>query len=135
MVGIEGLYFVIASTSRARFVRPAPDDSLHTVRVVDSITVGGDSSGANAPDPNAMEIEPDRFTRLLADRINDDFAVDLFAELVLVAAADVLNDLLALLDGPTSASLVGSLAKDLIDIPDLELWPHLRSWVRPGGDA
>jgi hypothetical protein len=36
-----------------------------------------------------------------------------------------------MLDGPTSASLIGSLAKDLTDVPDLELWPHLRSWVRP----
>jgi len=130
MVGIEGLYFVIASTSRARFVRPGPDDNLHTVRVIDSITVAGPGT-RDTGKPVPPDADPDRFARLLAGRINDDFAVDLFAGLVLVAAAEVLTGLLSMLDGPTSASLIGSLAKDLIDVPDLELWPHLRSWVRP----
>jgi hypothetical protein len=143
MVGIESLFFVIADIARARFVRPGPDNSLHTVRVVDSITVAHRDTGPEAgtvPPPDAgPDLGPNsgadsglvRFASLLAQSINNDFAVDLFDGLVLVAEEEVLNAVLAMLDGPTSASLKGSLARNLIDVPDLELWPHLRSWARP----
>jgi hypothetical protein len=125
MVGMDGIYFVIADADRARFVRPGPDGSLHTVARVDLDTVRERGGEPATPQP------PARFTALLAERLNEDFAVDLFVELVLVAEPDVLGELTGLLDAPTGASLIGSLAKNLMDVPDLELWPHLRSWVHP----
>jgi hypothetical protein len=125
MVDIAGLYFVIADAERARFVRPGPDNRLHTIQMVDRTTV---RKSNDEPGPASNVADP--FTSLLVERVNDDFAVDLFSQLVIVAPALILADLLAMIDNPTRESLIGSLARDLIDVPDLELWPHLHEWLR-----
>jgi Bacterial archaeo-eukaryotic release factor family 12 len=124
MVGIAGLYFIMASRNRARFVRQGEDGALHTIEIVDVMTVRSPS----------RRRAPRRFLALLAARIRDDFAVDLFTRLVLVGTPEVLAELTALLDATTTASLIGSLARDLIDVPDLELFPHLRPWLNPDDD-
>jgi protein required for attachment to host cells len=127
MVGTPGLYFVLACDDRARFVRPDPDNGLHTVGAVDFATLS-----KNNIDPlDPIELEAITFARLLAMRINEDFAVDLFTHLVLVAPPRLLNELTAMIDAPTCGSLFGSLAKDLVIVPDLELWPHLLPWIQP----
>jgi protein required for attachment to host cells len=125
MVDIAGLYFVIADGERARFVRPGPDNRLHTIHIVDHTNVRK-SNDERGPASDAA----DPFTSLLVERINDDFAVDLFSHLVIVASPPILNELLAMIDDPTFESLIGSLAKDLMGVPDLELWPHLHEWLR-----
>lgn len=137
MVGIPGLYFVIACEDHARFVRPDPDNGLHTVEVVDLTTLHQGDGPATDPtfvtgSPDPHEWQSVRFARLLAARIDEDFAVDLFSHMVLVAPPDTLRALLALIDGSTGACLYGSLAKNLIAVPDLELWPHLLPWLPPG---
>jgi hypothetical protein len=119
MVGIAGHYFVLASRERARFVRQGGDNFLHTVEMVDVTTV-------RKP---VRRRAPRRFLPLLAMRIGNDFAVDRFTHLVLVGTPEVLAELTGLLDAPTTASVVGSLARDLIDVPDLELFPYLRPWL------
>ena len=137
MTGIPGLYFVIANDAHARFVRPDPENGLHTIRVVDLAAsrgcrgdeAAGSASGNGPSDPNGSERT--RFIRLLGARIDEDFAVDLFTHLVLVAPPRVLRELTAMLDTSTRMSLLGSLAKDLVTVADLELWPHLLPWVRP----
>ena len=47
MVGIPGLYFVIARGDQARFVRPDPDNGLHTVGVADLETLRQNDPDAN----------------------------------------------------------------------------------------
>lgn len=127
---IPGLYFIIARDDRARFVRPDTDDRLHTVGSVTFAGLpetGDDAAGARGP-PGPDE---QGFLLRLARRISDDFAVDLFTHLVIVAPPSVLGELMRLIDGPTTACLYGSLARDLMTVPDLELWPHLLPWIQP----
>ncbi len=127
MVGIPGLYFVLACDHRARFVRPDPENALHTVGGAMLPTLCGRKA-----DPTGLPSRgPTRFASCLARRINADFAVDLFTDLVLVAPPCVLDRLCSQIDDPTRASLLGTLAKDLTVVPDLELWPHLLPWIQP----
>ncbi len=105
MVGIPGLYFVIACDEFARFVRPDTDDGLHTIEVVDSSSISDRDDLGGPAAPSA------RFARLLAAVIEEDLAVDLFTHLVLVAPPDLLRELRASLSPSAHASLVGSLAK------------------------
>jgi hypothetical protein len=89
-----------------------------------------DAAAAAAGARSPPGLEENRFTPRLARRISDDFAVDLFTHLVLVAPSSVLQELMRLIDGPTTACLCGSLARNLVTIPDLELWPHLLPWMQ-----
>jgi protein required for attachment to host cells len=131
VIGIPGLFFVIACKNQARFVRPDQDNGLHTVLAANFTTLGKHAVARAGPldPPDWQQIA---FARLLAMRISEDFAVDLFSHLVLVAPPHVLHELTTMIDAPTSAILVGSLAKDLVWVPDLELWPHLLPWIQPG---
>jgi hypothetical protein len=128
MASIPGLYFVIARSDRARFVRPDPDNCLHTVGFADLTTLRQNDVDATEP-RGPPGLEQTRFVPLLARRIAEDLAVDLFTHLVLVAPPRVLQELTGLTDAPTTASLFGTLARDLMTVPDLELWPHLLSWL------
>jgi len=141
--------FVIADGGHARFVQPAADNGLHTIAAVDSVTVHkrdrdlvSDRSGrsfesasaarhAYTPRHDPHEQEKTRFTHLVANRINEEREADLFNELVVVAPPSVLTELTDALDAPTKAVLLGTLAKDLVKVPDHELWPHLKQWARP----
>lgn len=145
----QKLCFVIADGGHARFVRPASDFSLHTFDAVDSEDVHkrdhdlvSDRSGrshesdsasrhAYTPRHDPHEMAKDRFAQLVAARINEDSAADVFTGLIVVAPSHVLKELTEALDAQTSAKLLGSLAKDLVKTPDHELWPHLKEWVRP----
>jgi protein required for attachment to host cells len=145
----HNLCFVIADGGRARFVRPASDNALHTFEAVDSTTVHkrdrdlvSDRPGrafesatvgrhAYTPRTDPHELAKDRFTHAVARRVNEDSAASVFNGLVVVAPAHVLSELIEELDVPTKAKLLGSLAKDLVNTPDHELWPHLKPWVRP----
>jgi protein required for attachment to host cells len=73
----------------------------------------------------------DRFSHLVAKLVNEVSTEDVFNELVVVAPSHVLSELTDALDVPTRAKLLGTLAKDLVKVPDRELWPHLKEWVRP----
>jgi hypothetical protein len=119
----SGLCFVIATATRARFVRPGPDNRLHTIR-----TMGTAQGGCRS---NQVP-----FVGGLADRINDDFASDLFVNLVLLAPTPVLHDLLARVVVPPGSSLEGRDA-DLMNVPDDQLGPSMQPWLldaAPGVD-
>jgi Protein required for attachment to host cells len=120
MVEMPGLYFVIANADRARFVRPDPTNSPHTIRTIDAITLQNQPGGA--------------FPDALARIIEDEFAVDLFTDLVLVAPSALLRALTAAIDAPTRASLIGSLTADLVAVPDDQLRLFLDPWL-PTGEA
>ena len=143
------LCFVIAYGGHARFVRPAPDNALHTFEAIDSTTVHkkdqdlvSDRPGrsfesssiarhAYAPRTDPHEMAKDRFAHTVAGKVNEDAAAGVFNELVVVAPAHVLSELTDALDLPANVKLLGNLAKDLVKTPDHELWPHLKELVRP----
>lgn len=143
------LCFIIADGGHARFVHPAGDNALHTIEALDSATLhkashdlGSDRPGrsgesasparhAYSPRHDPHEMEKTRFAQLVAERMRQDSAADAFHELVLVAPPHVMSELTEALDPPTRAKLIGTLAKDLTKVPDHELWPHLKEWVRP----
>ena len=72
-----------------------------------------------------------KFADLVAEQICAASKADEFHELVLVAPAHVLAELQDKLDSTTRAKLTGTLAKDLVHVPNHDLWPHLKEWVRP----
>lgn len=118
------LLFVVADAEHVRFVRPVDaDNTLHSysrVRVED---------GHRGATHHAHEEDKDRFPVWIAEQLND--ATATYDALVLVAPAHRLNILRDHLAQTASAKLVGTLDKDLTKVPDEELWPHLREWVRP----
>jgi protein required for attachment to host cells len=143
------VWFVIADGGHARFVRPASDNALHTFQAVDSVTLhkrdhdlvsdrpgrafesGAAARHAYTPRTDPHEMAKDQFTREVARMINATSAADGFHDLVVVAPSHVLNELTECLDPATKAKLLGSLAKDLVNTPDHQLWPHLKGWIRP----
>jgi protein required for attachment to host cells len=149
MVQHHNLCFVIADGGHARFVRPASDNALHTFEAVDAVTLhkhdrdlvsdrpgrsfesGATARHAYTPRTDPHEMAKDEFTRVVARKVNEDSAANVFNELVVVAPSHVLSELTDALDAPTRARVLGTLAKDLVKTPDHELWPHLKEWVRP----
>jgi hypothetical protein len=115
MVEMPGLYFVIANADRARFVRPDPTNTPHTIRIIDAIALQNHSLGP--------------FADALARIIDEEFAVDLFTDLVLVAPSALLQALTAAIEAPTRASLLGCLTADLMPVPDDQLRPFLDAWL------
>src|SRR5690242_14456922 len=114
MQDLPGLIIVITDGHRARIVRPGPDNTLHTTQTVDFAT---DTGSQNRPEDQASGTAPRRrrrrpargrssrdsgshsepeqlpFARLLAARLSEDVAVDLFSDLVLVGPRRMLSDL------------------------------------------
>ncbi len=134
MVEMAGLYFVIAGDNRARFIRTGPDELPHTIQTVDVTNVikpGHAPAGA----PHSDESAQVRFTRLLAARISDDVAADVFTALVLIAPRPMLRELKDRIDGPTRASLIGTSARDLVPVPDEKLPLFLKKWIGPANGA
>jgi protein required for attachment to host cells len=141
--------FVIADGGHLRLVKPAEDNALHTVEAVDAATVHkkthdlvSDRPGrshesatvtrhAIAPRHDPHELEKIRFAHFIGEKLNEDNAAGLFNELILVAPAPILAEMRDKLDKPTEAKVTGTLAKDLTKVPDHELYPHLKQWVRP----
>ncbi len=145
----HNLCFVIADGGHARFVQPASDNGLHTIRAIDSATIHkrdhdlvSDRPGrsfesastgrhAYAPRHDPHDQEKLRFAHLVAEKVNEEAAAELFDELVVVAPCAVLSELTDALDRSTRAKVLGTLAKDLVKVPDHALWQHLKEWVRP----
>ncbi len=143
------LLIAIADGEHARFVRPGEDGALHEEAVLQSPTAHmrsaelrtdhpgaifhSDSSAhhALAPHSDPKTLEKGNFAEVVAARLNTGAAQGAFDDLVLVATPRSLNAIRQHLDAATVARVVGTLAKDLVKIPDAELWPHLRRWVRP----
>jgi protein required for attachment to host cells len=145
----RNLLIVIADGEHVRFLRSAADNALHSDSAFDSISahlrssdLGSDHPGASfhtgstghhalAPrhDPHAMEQE--KFGDEIARQLNTAAAGDAFQHLVVVAPSHVLSAIRGALNAATEARVIGTLAKDLVKVPDSELWPHLKEWVAP----
>jgi protein required for attachment to host cells len=74
-------------------------------------------------------MEKEKFARFVADELNAASARDDFDELLLVAPARTLHEVREALNPVAQSRLVGTLEKDLVKIPDHELWPHIKDWV------
>jgi protein required for attachment to host cells len=153
MLKSGNLLFVIADGEHVRFVRPAEDNTFHSDATLDSFSAhkrpadfGSDHPGASchpgssahhalAPRHDMQALEKAKFGRAIAERLNAAAAANSFDELVIVAPPHTLVAVRQRLNTTTSARVVGTLAKDLAKTPDAELWPHLRSWIRPSRRA
>ena len=141
--------FVIADGGHVRFVFPAEDNALRTADAGDSPhlhdkshDLGTDKPGrsfesasatrhAISPKHDPHDLEKQKFAHAVATKVNDLSAAHRFNALILVAPSHVLSEIQEHLDTATAAKLVGTLAKDLTKVPDSDLYPHLKEWVRP----
>jgi protein required for attachment to host cells len=143
----RNLLIVLADGEHVRFVRPAADNALHSESELESPSahkrsgdLGSDHPGAamhsGSSAHHAMEprhdphsLEKAKFARAVGHRLNA--AAAGFNELVIVAPSHVLSEIRDALDTTTEAKVIGTLAKDLLNTPDDDLWPHVHTWVRP----
>lgn len=147
MPGRVTLLITIADGEHARFVEPDADNVLRTISSIDSASahlrtrdLGTDRPGRAHESGNPAHhavgqrhdlhlMEKEKFMQLVAAWINA--RVARFDELLIVAQPRVLGELRDTLDAAAAAKLVGTLEKDLVKIPDHELWPYVREWVSP----
>ncbi|OYV53618.1 MAG: hypothetical protein B7Z78_02270 [Rhodospirillales bacterium 20-60-12] len=143
------LLIVIADGEHARFVRPKENNGLYTESSFNPKTIhertsdlGTDRPGATyhdgssahhalAPRHDLHHMEKEKFGYLIARKLNDMSFRDQFDDLAIVAPAHSLSAIRETLDVITNTKVIGTLAKDLVKVPDQDLWEHVRAWVRP----
>jgi protein required for attachment to host cells len=146
----RNLLIVIADGEHARFVRPGAGNALHSDTAFDSVWAhkrsselglghpgtsfhtGSPAHHSVAPrhDPHALAKQ--RFAELVGEQLNAAADRDEFEQLVIVAPPHVLAEIRKELGSAAATRIVGTLGKDLVNIPDHELWPHVAQWVQPG---
>jgi protein required for attachment to host cells len=139
----RNLLIVLADGEHVRFVRPVAHNALHSVDAIDSEAarkqssdLGTDRPGSTAhhglaPRHDLHDMEKAKFARFVGDQINAGATDDAFDALIVVAPAHTLNEILGELNTVTKKMVTGTLAKDLVKVPDAELQPHLAEWVAP----
>ena len=143
------LLIVVADGEHARFVRPGPDNALHSEAALDSVAahkrseeLGSDRPGASyhtgspahhaeTPRHDLHAMEKQSFARLIGEQLNAAGERGEFDELVLVALPHTEAAIRAELNSATNARIAGTVHKDLVKTPDEKLQPHLRKWVHP----
>jgi protein required for attachment to host cells len=143
----DPLWIIIADGEHARIVAPDGTNALRRLASLDAATADSkaadlvsdrqgrtfESAGpmrhAYTPRSDPKELARHDFARLVAEQVNE--AADRFARLVLVAPPDILALLQDRLVPPVRARLAGTLAKDLVHVPEPALQPHLAEWVAP----
>ncbi len=145
----QNLLIVIADGEHARFVRPSENHALHSETHLNAATayerssdLGADHPGATfhsgssahhalAPRHDLHDLETVKFAHLVAQRVNELAAQDAFDDLVIAAPPHSLEAIREKLHVDTQARLIGTLPKDQIKVPDVELSEHFKTWVRP----
>jgi len=142
------LLIAIADGEHARFVRPKEDNALHTENRFNTKTIKEGAAGlgtqpgatfhegaaarpALAPSHDIHNLVEENFGHLVAYRLNDLNFRDAFDDLAIVAPSHSLSAIREKLDVNTNAKVIGTLAKDLVKVPDKDLWEHVRHWVGP----
>ena len=136
--------FLIADGGHARFVMPGADNALHTRQAIDSAALhkkshdlGTDQPGrafesasvtrhAIAPRTDPHALEKVKFAQLIAERMTAAVAEGEIDEYAVVAPSHILAEIIEGLATTTKARVTGTLAKDLVNVPDHELLPHLK---------
>jgi protein required for attachment to host cells len=147
MESTRKMWIVIADGEHARFVSRAPGGGFRSHRVLDSTSahlrssdlgddrpVRGFESATGlrhtiTPRQDLHDREKQRFAARLAGEINRESARGAFDRFVLVAPTRTSSVVLDQLDPTTLAKLVGTLRKDLTQVPDHELEAHLDRWA------
>lgn len=115
---------VLADAEHARFVRPKEaDNTLQSHARVNP----AESQNAEANKRHAMS--PTELPDWVAKQLDE--GVSSYDELYIAAPAKTLHEIRAHLTKPAQAKLKDTLDKDLTKVPDHELWPHFKDWVRP----
>lgn len=145
----QTLLIVIADGEHARFVRRASATGFVTDRQFNSASAHKRSSDLRSDGPGASfhtgstahhaleprhdphEQEKHAFDVMLAGELNA-MRADAFDCLILVAPSHTLNSIRERLAPEVAVRLVGTVAKDLVKVPDAELWPHLKLTIPPG---
>ncbi len=147
MAGKDGkTWILLADGEHARVVVPTPQRQFRTINSIDSTAahhrssdLGTDRPGRSfesaSPTRHAIEAKTDphraakeRFAHSLAELMNDAAAEGQYDRLVLVAPAHALQAVREALDGLAASRLEGTLAKDLVKLPDGELALHLEAF-------
>jgi protein required for attachment to host cells len=139
-------WILVADGEHARVVVPVPQRRFRTINSIDSLTahhrssdLGTDRPGRSfesaSPTRHAIEARTDphraakeTFAQAIAELVNDAAAEGQYDRLVLVAPAHTLQALREALDGLAASRLDGTLAKDLVKVPDDELALHLEGF-------
>ena len=115
---------VLADGEHARFVRPEDaDNTLHSFSHIEALE--GQEGAAGEPHAASHKVFPD----WVAAQLNQGVAS--YDELYIAAPARTLNEIRLHLARPVQVKLKEVLDKDLTKVPDHELWPHIKHWVRP----
>lgn len=143
------LLIVIADGEHARFVRRTTATGFRTERRFDSIAAHRKSSDLRSDRPGASfhtgstahhavtprhdphEMEKEVFASALAEELND-LPADTFEQLILVAPPATLDIIRSRLAPGVRPRVIATLAKDLVKIPEADLWSHLHGVIPPG---
>ncbi len=143
------LLIVVADGEHARFVRPSQNHALHSESRLSAATahertseLGADHPGATfhtgssahhalAPRHDLHDLETVNFAHLVARKVNQLALEDAFDDLVIAAPPHSLAAIREKLQVGAEARVIGTLAKDLVKVPDQELSEHFKTWVRP----
>ena len=145
----QGLLIVIADGARARLVRCAGDNALHTVQEFESDAARERSSGLGTDKPGAtmhtgstaqhaiqprsdlQQLEKAKFAAVVADAVDTACAREQISGVLLVAPPHALNEVKENLSVAAARKVLGSVAKDLAKVPDHQLQTHLADWIPP----
>lgn len=148
----KSILIAIADGEHARFVRRISATGFRTERALDSADahkrsgdLGSDRPGASfhseatahhgmTPQHDPHELAKEQFAHSVADILND-MPDDELEGLLIAAPAHSLNAIRARLNSSTASKLLGTLAKDLVKVPDGDLWDHLREIIPPGAGS
>lgn len=140
------MLIILFDGEHARFVWPSEANVLHTERVISSKEAHHRSSDLRTDRPGASfhsdstahhalnprhdphDLEKENFVRFVASEIKS-MPDDAFGGIVLAAPTYALNIIKDELPVSISEKLLGTIAKDLIKVPDDELWEHLKAFV------
>jgi protein required for attachment to host cells len=115
---------VLADSEHARFVRPEEEDNtLHSSSRAQPL------EGHDGMAGEAHASSREAFAHWVAKQLNHD--VTSYDELYIAAPARTLNEIRLHLAKPAQVKLKEVLDKDLTKVPDHELWPHIKHWIRP----
>jgi protein required for attachment to host cells len=125
---------------------PAPSKQFATTLALDSVAAhkrSGDlvsdrpgrgqesattTRHAIEPRHDPHELAEQAFVRDVARQLDEHGAGGDYDRLVLVAPTRALNNLRSAISADTRARVAGTLAKDLVNVPDHALYPHLEKW-------